>query len=115
VPLKRRSTIILHGSTSQKTILNFIIKLYLSVPLWLITVELLSYRLQTQLIVKGNVCIYYSYHYPSTSFGIMSKGNDRVINIYITLRNKLCLLTVTNNSTEDYVSRRPIGTKHRYK
>jgi hypothetical protein len=24
VPLKRRSTIILHGSTSQKTILNFI-------------------------------------------------------------------------------------------
>jgi hypothetical protein len=29
VPLKRRSTIIVHGSTSQKTILNFMIKINL--------------------------------------------------------------------------------------
>jgi hypothetical protein len=37
-----------------------VIKLYLTVPLWLIIVELLSYRQHTQSIMRSNVYIYYS-------------------------------------------------------
>jgi hypothetical protein len=59
-------------------------KWYFSVPLWLIIVELLSYRQHTQIIVRTNVYIHYSKYY----------SNDSAINKHIAIHNTVCVLTV---------------------